>query len=208
MGNIIHFIFSYTRKILHGTYMVICIFAAVCQFFLPVFVNAENNTQQAVIKDIVLTNSTSDVLLFGTLENSFTDEMIQGLKSGVPIQFSFYIHLEPEDKNNTSGTDTVSFTFSHILTYDTLKESYKVELQEKTGPPFNSQSLSDTQEYMNELNGIKIIGLSALVPEKKYMLKLRAEMHKKTLPMGLSKVTPFLSWWDQETDWYEIQFSY
>jgi hypothetical protein len=61
---------------------------------------------------------------------------------------------------------------------------------------------------MNEINGLKVIKLSSLVPNDSYTLRVRAEPYKKTLPMGLHHVIPFISWWDIETDWYSVDFNY
>ena len=51
--------------------------------------------------DVILTTSETSLLMFGMLNNSFTDEMIQGLHNGLPIQFSFFIELNRSRKHWT-----------------------------------------------------------------------------------------------------------
>ena len=71
-----------------------------------------------------------------------------------------------------------------------------------------SRLLPQAQKAMNEINGLKVIKLSDLIPNDSYTLRVRAELYKKTLPMGLHHVIPFISWWDIETDWYSVDFNY
>jgi hypothetical protein len=159
------------------------------------------------LTDVILATSETNVLLFGTLNNSFTETMIQGLHSGLPIQFSFFIELYKSRKYWTNE-HIATLELRHVLTYDTLKEIYKVELSETNQKTFTFLSLSQAEKAMNEINGLKVIKLADLVPDASYSLQIRAELQKKTLPMGLHHVIPFVSWWDIETDWYSVDFNY
>lgn len=157
--------------------------------------------------DVILTTSETSLLMFGVLNNSFTEEMIQGLHNGLPVQFSFFIELD-RSRKNWRDEGIISMECTHTLTYDTLKESYKVELDETNQKIFTFSSLPQAQKAMNEINGLKVIKLSNLIPNDSYTLRVRAELYKKTLPMGLHHVIPFISWWDIETDWYSVDFNY
>jgi hypothetical protein len=157
--------------------------------------------------DVILTSSDTNLLVFGMLTNSFSEEMIQGLHSGIPIKFSFFVELNRARKHWTDE-HIVSMTFIHTLKYDTLKETYKVELDETSQKTFSFQSLAQAQKAMTEINGLKVIKLSSLIPNDSYTLRIRAELSKKTLPMGLHHVVPFISWWDVGIDWYYTDFNY
>lgn len=161
----------------------------------------------AVITDLTATTSDTHLLLFGTLRNSLTDEMIEGLHSGIPLHFSFFIELHRQG-NNRSNTVLAKQTFTHTLTYDTLKETYRVELEEDHLKKLTFASLIEAQKVLNELNGIKVIPLSGLTPDCLYTLQVRAELFNKTLPLSLHHVVPFISWWDIETDWQTLKFKY
>jgi hypothetical protein len=157
--------------------------------------------------DVILTSSDTNLLVFGILKNGFSEEMLQGLHSGIPVKYSFFVELN-RTRKHWADEHIVSMTFTHTLKYDTLKETYKVELEETNQKTFSFQSLAQAQKAMTEINGLKIIKLSSLIPNDSYTLRIRAELSKKTLPMGLHHIVPFISWWDIETDWYSTDFNY
>lgn len=172
----------------------------------PTFSSA-NEQRKALFTESFVTTSDSHLIYFGSLVNSFNEEMVEGVKSGIPIEFSFYVLLQ-KVQPNWPDKDMVKLEFKHTLTYDTLKESFNIELEEKRHRVITSELLSETQKIMSEINGLEIAPLKDLTVDGTYKLKVRAVLNKKTLPMGLHKVTPFISWWDQETDWHEITFTY
>ena len=167
----------------------------------------EENETDAVISDLTATTSETHLLLFCTLRNSFTEEMIEGLHSGVPVHFSFFVELYQQTARS-GNTLLAKHTFIHTLTYDTLKETYRVELEEDKKKNFFFTSLLDAQNTINELNGFKVVPLSSLTPDRTYILQVRAELFNKTLPLSLQHVVPFVAWWDIETDWQKLTFKY
>ena len=178
-------------------------------FFLVTVQNSVSIPQKAddpVFSDITVTGSNSHLLLFAMLTNGFTDEMVQGLHSGLPIHFSFFIELNQADKDFNKDK-LVAIETRHIVNYDTLKETYKVEIEESGKRFFSFASLPEAQRAVNEINGLKVVELADLQPGVPYTIRLRAELHKKTLPMGLHEVVPFISWWDIKTKWHSITFT-
>jgi hypothetical protein len=157
--------------------------------------------------DIILTPSDTNLLVFGELKNGFSQEMLQGLHNGIPIQFTFFVELNRVRKNWIDER-IVEMSFGHTLKYDTLKETYKVELEETSQKTFTFQSLAEAQKAMTEINGLQVIKLSKLIPNDTYNLRIRADLSQKTLPMGLHHIIPFISLWDIETDWYSTDFNY
>lgn len=167
----------------------------------------EEDERDAVIRELTATTSDSHVLLFGTLRNSFTEEMIEGLHSGIPIQFSFFVELH-EQAGRKPNKLLTAMTFSHTLTYDTLKETYRVELEEEKRRKLFFTSLLEAQRALNELNGIQVVPLSQLTADAIYSIRIKAELFNKTLPLSLQHVVPFVSWWDVKTDWQTLKFKY
>ncbi len=157
--------------------------------------------------DIIVTTSETHLLLFGELRNSITPDMIEGLHSGIPIRFTFFVELE-RTRPNWFNVELASQSFSHTLTYDTLKQVYVVETNASGQRRRIVPSLEEAQTLLNEINGLRIIELAELVEDTKYRLRLKAELHKKTLPLSLHAVVPFISWWDLNTDWYTVEFMY
>lgn len=166
-----------------------------------------SSDRKATLKELTATTSETHLIVFGTLENSFNSEMIEILHSGIPIRFSFFIELY-KTAENWPKEQIVTYNFHHVMTFDTLKENYRVTLEEDNNKILPFKSLFEAQKVINEINGARIVELDQLIPNNSYLLKVRAELHQKTLPMSLQSIFPFLSWWDNETDWHSIEFIY
>lgn len=188
-------------------------YIAILLFILTIiFVTSQNSisvpkrSKEPFISDLTVTTSSSHLLLFGMLKNGFSDEMIQGLHSGLPIHFYFFIELKQTDKLRKDKKIKTIKT-RHIISYDTLKEIYKVELEE-SGKRFHTfDSLEEAQKSVNEINGLKVVELEKLLHDVSYKVRIKAELHKKTLPLGLHEYIPFISWWDVKTKWHDITFN-
>ena len=164
----------------------------------------ENNPD---ISDILITTSQSHLLLFCTINNSFTPDMIEGVHNGIPVTFTFFIEL---DKKINAWPDSTlaDISIQHTLSYDSLKEKYQVLLPERSKEKVVTDSLEKAIELMSELNGIKIIKRDQLVPDAPYALHVKTILAEKTLPMNMHYIIPFISLWDFETDWRTIEFRY
>ena len=169
--------------------------------------SAAEARRKATFKEVTATTSETHLLLFATLDNSFTPEMTSILNSGIALKFSFFIELY-KITENWPEEQVITLTFQHIMTYDTLKENYRITLEEDNNTVSSCKSLIEAQKVLNELNGAKVVTLKQLIPNNHYKLKLRSELYQKTLPLRLHNVLPFLSWWDVATDWYSIEFTY
>lgn len=161
----------------------------------------------ATFKDVTVTASDSHLLFYATLDNGFTPEMKEVLHNGIPLKFSFFIELYKTTANWPDEQLTVLF-FQHILAYDTLKEIYRITLDEENHSTLTAKSLDEAIRVVGELNGIKIVPFTQLLPDHRYKIKFRAELFQKTLPLSLHNVLPFLSWGDVATDWHMLEFSY
>lgn len=157
--------------------------------------------------ELVVTTSSTHLILFGVIANAFNEEMVSGLKSGVPIDFSFFVELLQRNVDNKKEL-LVQTSFRHTLTYDTLKDKYNVELEEHNNKIIPFPELSEAQAVMSEVNGVKIIELEKLAPNSTYKLRIRADLFKQTLPLSLHHILPFVSWWNRETDWHTLEFNY
>ncbi len=189
-------------------FVPVFLFVTVCFLFSTTsLLSGETPDSQPYVTDIIITTSETHLLLFGELHNSFTSEMIDGLHSGIPVKFSFFITLE-ENVPYWPDREMTSIEFSHILRYDTLKEQYVVKTEETNKKEIIYRNLPEATKNMNEINGLKITKLSNLSPDVTYRLKVKADLYKKTLPMSLHTFIPFVSWWDLNTDWHAVEFTY
>ncbi len=163
--------------------------------------------QNATIDELIVTNSSTDLLLFLTVNNAFTKQMEEGIKNGIPVTFNFYVKLERK-RNTWLNQELVSLKFDHTLSYDTLKEEYSIVRSELSGQAFRTKSLAEAKKAMAQLNGPSISPLKALTPEAGYLLRVKAKLAEKTLPLYFHYVIPFWSLWDFETEWYTVEFRY
>ena len=178
-------------------------------FFLFIFSGANTSTANdqeiARFKELTVVLSTNDLLLFAGLENSITKEMVEVLKSGLPLDFTFKMELY---RPTAGASEQIHVKeFSHTISYDTLTDEYKIEYSEN-GRSETYPDLESATAALDTINGLQVIPLSRLIPNNTYNLKLKADLFHKTLPPGLAPIIPFITWDDRKTDWQEVNFKY
>jgi len=192
---------------MHKHLLILILVAVLAGTAGPLSQASEPPSDTVDFTELVVTTSTTHLILFGVIANAFSEEMVSGLKSGIPVDFSFFVEL----LENNDGKDQeilVKTQFRHTLTYDTLKDNYKVELEEVNNKIIPYPELAEAQRAMSEVNGAQIIELAKLAPNRTYKLRIRADLFKQTLPLSLHHIMPFVSWWDRETDWHTLEFNY
>jgi hypothetical protein len=170
-------------------------------------VRAGQEGRDTYFSDLIITTSKTHLLLFGLVNNGINDEMLEGLHNGIPIHFTFWVELNKVEKN-WPDLLLASMQFHHILTYDTLQENYRIETSERKQKSEFFPELSEAVKAMNEINGLLVVELSQLIPENSYQLRLKAMLYENILPMKLHHIVPFTSWWNVETDWHTVEFTY
>ena len=163
-------------------------------------------SEDVALSELVVTTSSSHLLLFGLIDNAFSPEMIAGLKSGIPIDFSFFVELKQKTTENWNSI--VDTSFKHTLIYDTLKDQYRVELSEFANHHFMLKDLDEAMTLMSQINGVQLIELAKLQDSSTYRLRIRVDLFEQTLPLSLHYILPFVSWWDRMVDWQTLDFNY
>ena len=158
------------------------------------------------IKDIIVTTSDADLLLFATVKNGFTEEMLEGVKAGMPIVFTFHMELV---KSNRHWLDAslVESTFTHTLTYDASREEYAIAFSGQENK-VTTGSLEKAKQLMAELNGVKVIALNQLVPDAPYAIHMQAVLKQGLLPFNLGRFVPIWQISGIQTDRRTIEFRY
>lgn len=163
--------------------------------------------QKAVIKDLVITNSKENLLVYFTLQDAFTKEMKEAARNGIPVTFTFSMKVN-EVRKGWLNSELTSVSFDHILSYDSLKDEYYVQRGEQDGRKVAIDTLAAAMKKMCEVNGYRLLSVSRLQPDKDYTLKVRASLVKKELPFKLNYLIPFYSLWGFTTDWVTVAFRY
>jgi len=174
----------------------------------PPLLSTESKGEQIVtISELTATTSDSHLIIFGILSNSFTNEMIDVLHSGIPLRFTFYTQIYKTDGNRPDEQISEK-NFEHQMSFDTLKETYLVTLEENNNRVQSYKSLIEAKNVISEINGAEVVPLSQLIPGNIYKLNVKAKLYEKTLPLSLQSVLPFLSWGNVEAEWHTIKFEY
>ena len=171
---------------------------------IPINTFADNT---ATLVNIKLANTRDDLLTYFEVENAFTDKIIQAVQNGVPTTFSFYVSLYKKT-NSLFDKNIADVQIKSTVKYNSLKEEYAISSPWKDEKPAVTKSFEEAKSWMTEVDNLKVIPLERLIKGDKYQIRIKAELDKVTLPLSLHYVLFFVSFWDFETDWYVINFTY
>jgi hypothetical protein len=161
----------------------------------------------ATLSNLIVTNTSNDLLVYLNVEGAFRDQTVNAIISGVPASFSFFIKLY-QKRSMWFDKTIADIEISNSIKYNNLKKEFVVERSWENGRIRTAQSLQEAQKLMSDVDGLKIIQLNKLEKGKQYQVKAKAKLSKLTLPFYLHYVFFFVSLWDFETDWYTIDFIY
>jgi len=193
------------KLLLHSKqYLLPLVFIIWVFLVVPANLFADNN---AILANIKLANTRDDLLTYFEVKNAFTDKINQAVQNGIPTTFSFYVSLY---KTGSSLFDkkVADIEIKSTVKYNSLKEEFSVSRPWKDEKPAVTNSFEEAKSWMTEVDNLKIIPLENIVKGDKYQIRIKAELDKVTLPLSLHYVFFFVSFWDFETDWYLINFTY
>lgn len=163
--------------------------------------------REAYLSDIVVTNTRDHVLVYFTVNGCFNAEMNNAIESGLKTSFTFFVTLY-EKRSLWWDKELVALEVSHTIKYDNLKKVYEVSLSEENNKVLTVKNYEQAKKLMAEVAALKVTRLHHLKKGGRYRLRLMAELDKIKLPLYLHYVLFFLSLWDFQTDWYEVDFRY
>ena len=173
-------------------------------FIVPEVVLARDN---AFLSHIKLANTRDDLFAYFKVEKAFNEKNIQAINNGISTSFTFYVTLF---KTSSSLFDKkiIDIETRATIKYNSLKQEYTVVCPWKDAPPLITKSFDEAKTWMTEIDNLKVVPLDRLVKGGKYQIRIKAELEKVELPLSLHYVFFFVSYWDFETDWYVINFTY
>lgn len=161
----------------------------------------------AMLANIIVTNTRDDLLLYLTVKNAFPAKIEDTIDSGVPADFTFYINLY-RVRRLWPDKEIVEMQVTHTIKYDNLKKEYVVTRSWEGNQALTVKSFEKAKKLMTEIDSLTIVSLNALEKGKRFQVRAKAKLSKLTLPFYLHYVLFFVSLWDFETDWYTIDFIY
>jgi hypothetical protein len=159
------------------------------------------------LSNITVSNTSEDLLLHLKLENSFSDAVRQSVLAGKTTSFAFHLKLSRVQDFWLDQT-IADLTVVHTLKFDGVKKEFTVRRSWTGYEAETTPSFEEAQRWMNRIEGLKIVALSRMARNVRYELRAKAEVSKKSLPLNLHHVLFFVSFWDEQTDWYIIDFVY
>ena len=163
--------------------------------------------QDARLKNIIVTNTRDDLLIYLAVEGAFTEDMQTAIKSGVATTFSFYVNLH-RVRSFWLDKEMVSLKLTHTIKYDNLKNEFVIQRSWEDDKPITVKSIEEAEKMMTEIDSLKVVPLDHLVKGDRYQIRTKAQLSKVRLPLYLHYILFFVSMWDFETDWYTIDFIY
>jgi len=161
---------------------------------------------EAKMTDILITNNTENVLLYGRLVNGFKPEMELAILAGIPAIFSLQLEVY-QMRSFVWDKKIAAHEIKRTMKYDNLKKTFSVYTNGNVQPVIFSD-FESAQNAMADFNGIVAVPLSSLVKGGNYYMLIKVKMDKARLPLHMENVFMFVSYWDFETQWERQNFSY
>ena len=158
--------------------------------------------QEATITDFTVSNSDTQLLLYLTVTDCFTDDMESAIHNGIPATFTYYVEIY-RTRSNWPDKKIKKYEFNHIMEYDSLKKEYRIKRDDKNGIKLTT-SPDEAKMLMSEVSGFEILPLAEIDPDSTFKIKVKAKLARKTLPLYFHYLIPFTSLWDFETEWHEL----
>lgn len=176
-------------------------------FSILLFCGTADARENPVLENIKLTNDRDHLITYFTVQGAFTEKINQAVKNGVTTTFTFYVSLY-KVKEGWLDQNISDIKLTSTLKYDTLKKEFTVTRSWEKDDPFVTSSFDKAETLMTEVDNLKLGPLSSLKKGQKYQIRIKAELNRVTMPLYLHYVFFFVSFWDLETDWYIINFTY
>lgn len=159
------------------------------------------------ILNMTVKNTRDNLLLYFELQNSFTENVLKAVDSGVKVSFTFPVQLYKK-RRMWPDENIVDTTLQHTLKYDALKKEYVITRSWNPEKTITVKTLDEAKKYMNHVDGFNLFQLEQLVKGNLYQARVMAEQDRLSLPYYLKYILFFFSFWEFETDWCLIDFEY
>jgi hypothetical protein len=192
-------------RLLTGPHSSIIFFKITVLALLFIFPCHPARAQDATISDLAAVNSDTHLLVYLTVKDCFTEEMLTGVHNGIPATFTYLVDIY-ETRKMWPDKKIFSYSFDRTLSFDNLKEQYTVISSEKNRS-LTTENLSEAKQLIAEVVDLKTAQLDHFKPDTLYRIEVKAKLEKKTLPWYYQYLFPFSSLWDFETGWATLEFS-
>jgi len=171
------------------------------------FTPTDSFCKEAGIKDVIITNTPRDLLLYFDVDGCFTKKMEEAILNGMPTTFTFFINVY-RPRRFWFDKAISKIVVRHTIVYNNLKNEFRVFFNSENKKEVILKDFLEAKNVMTEVNGVSVISMSSLERDNTYYIKMKAELDPIKLPFFLNYMLFFVSLWDFETDWYTEFFIY
>ena len=164
------------------------------------------HSETAGIKDILVTNNATHLLVYARVTNCFTADMDAAILAGIPTTFTFLLELY-QVRSRWWDKNLIRLTVRRTIKYDNVKRSFYVT-SDGNKEPASFQDYESAKQAMADLNGVPVSLLKELKRGEYYYVQIKAKLDKVRLPLHMEYIFFFVSLWDFETDWHLEGFYY
>lgn len=162
-------------------------------------VHSPLRAENAEIRDLLVTNNASHLLVYARVINCFTQAIETAILAGIPTTFTFLVDLY-QVRPRWLDKKLVRLTLRHTIKYDNVKRQFSVSFNGDK-EPVSFKDYESAKRAMTDLNGIPVQLLKGLKKGESYYVQIKAKLDKIRLPLHMEYVFFFVSFWDFETDW-------
>jgi hypothetical protein len=155
--------------------------------------------EEALIEDLHIARGKGNVSISFSVKNCFNQKMEEAIKVGIPTTFNFFVKLYKK-RPLIWDNKIASHRFRHTIVYDTLKDTFRIWLEEQD-EEITVQDLEEAKQYMQRVEVFSVVKGREL-KRGNYELAIKAELDAVRLPLRLECILFFVSLWDFETNWY------
>lgn len=185
-------------------FLLVALLLVISQLLVPSPAPAAGDAR---IDEVVVTNSSRNVLLYFQVRDAITPEMEEGVRNGLPLTITFLVELH-RHRAGWPDQRLVNLEFNHRLSYDNLKNEYRVLREELGERTTVTESLVEARQLLNRVSGLAVVPLAELTPDQVYTLRIKARMGERSSPAFFNWLLPFRRLWSFETEWYSVEFRY
>lgn len=164
-----------------------------------------DSSKVPAVDKVVIINNPDSIQVSFEVKNAFTKDIEDGIKSGIPTTFTFFIEIS-QKQGLWFDEKLAEMTFRHTIKYDTLKEEYEIVQGEKQQNTMRVKEIEQAKKIMAAGDNIIVKPVTALKKGKGYQLRIKATLDPVNLPFPLNYMLFFVSFWNYETDWYGKEF--
>jgi hypothetical protein len=164
------------------------------------------HAQRAILSDITVSSSSEELLLHVNVRNAFNEELRRTVLNGTPTLFVFQVELK-RVKPLWLNTTIADIQAAQSIRYDDIRREFIVRRAFKREPE-TTLFFEEAQAWVSRLEGFKIASVDRMGRGEPYGRRVRVAADPRTLPLGLHHALFFMSFWDVETDWVIIDFTY